>query len=306
MAQTWDADIELNVERAHEIVVDQFPRFGALSPTILGQGWDNLCILYSDETVFRIPRRKLGAELVEHETKAVPALASRLPIPIPDFRFFGHPTDSFPYSFVGYPLLPGETADRSTWTNSARSRAVPRLAKFLNALHTIPIDEPPFRDLPDDQLHRKDPAALLKRIETRAETLVGKLPGIDRGGIIDWARKVAANVVPTKKISVVHGDLYPRHILADANLNVTAIIDWGDAHRGHPAIDLSIAYSFVQPNARDIFFAEYGLPFADSDLLLAQLRATMYGFALAAYGVDVNDEHILAVGREILSAMPLD
>lgn len=36
------------------------------------------------------------------------------------------------------------------------------------------------------------------------------------------------------------------------------IIDWGDMNVGHPACDLSVAYSFLPPRARQSFFAEYG------------------------------------------------
>ena len=38
---------------------------------------------------------------------------------------------------------------------------------------------------------------------------------------------------------LVHGDFYSRHVLVDETGGMAGVIDFGDLHVGHPAVDLS-------------------------------------------------------------------
>src|SRR5271166_6019405 len=109
MPETWDPDVPLDLQRAHEIVAAQFAEYRTSTPEFLGEGWDNLCIRYLDRMVFRLPRRKLGANLLQNEHAALPFLAPHLPIPVPQFQKLGSPTKHYPYAFAGYPYLEGQT-----------------------------------------------------------------------------------------------------------------------------------------------------------------------------------------------------
>ncbi|MCH7839494.1 MAG: phosphotransferase [Planctomycetes bacterium] len=44
---------------------------------------------------------------------------------------------------------------------------------------------------------------------------------------------------PAKSTTLVHRDLYARHMLVDDDGRPCGVIDWGDVHVGDPAIDLS-------------------------------------------------------------------
>ena len=97
----------------------------------------------------------------------------------------------------------------------------------------------------------------------------------------------------------VHGDLYVRHLLVDDARRICGVIDWGDVHAGDPALDLSIAYGFLPPRARDAFFRAYG-PADARTRRVARLRAASHSFALAWFADSISDAALL---REALTAM---
>lgn len=303
-SRTWEPDIELSLDRAHAIIGTRFPAYSHKTPRKLGEGWDNLCFVYPDGMVFRMPTRAPGAALVGTETAVLPVLNASLPLPVPAVEFIGEPGEDYPYSFFGYRQLPGQTADRCAWTDAERTANVETLAHFLSALHSLPVNQTPFAELPDDRLFRKDPATQVQRIERRLEELSEHDLPVNPGQLRGWAKERADSAKPSPRLAVVHGDLYPRHLLVE-NGHVTGVIDWGDVHRGHPAIDLSLAYTFVPVKDRARFFELYGLTITEDDDRLAQLRAAMYGTALLAYGLDVRDDAAAGMGSQILINLPL-
>ena len=97
----------------------------------------------------------------------------------------------------------------------------------------------------------------------------------------------------------MHGDLYARHLIVDAHHTVTGVLDWGDVHLGDPAIDLTLAFTFLPPEARDAFRAAYG-PIDDATWDRARFRAFHYGAALLQYGRSEGDTDIARVGLDAL------
>lgn len=53
---------------------------------------------------------------------------------------------------------------------------------------------------------------------------------------------------------MVHGDFYFRNFLICNNLRLAGVIDFGDMHLGHRAVDLAVAYTFVPSYMRESFF----------------------------------------------------
>jgi aminoglycoside phosphotransferase (APT) family kinase protein len=101
----------------------------------------------------------------------------------------------------------------------------------------------------------------------------------------------------------VHGDLYARHFLVDGSNTPCGVIDWGDVHLGDPALDLSIAYSFLLPGARSAFQEAYGHTDDTALWERARFRALAYGILLTHYGSEVGDEAIQAAGEYALNAV---
>lgn len=98
---------------------------------------------------------------------------------------------------------------------------------------------------------------------------------------------------------LLHGDLHFKNMLVNENGIVSGIIDWGDLSVGHPACDLSVAYSFLPPYARGVFFETYGG--ADEDTkLLARLIAVYIPMLILMQAVDDGNEAIAAEAKSIL------
>lgn len=52
--------------------------------------------------------------------------------------------------------------------------------------------------------------------------------------------------------TTLHGDLYARHLLVDRG-RLIGVIDWGDLMAGDPAVDLTVAVTFLPRAARASF-----------------------------------------------------
>jgi len=294
---TWVADIEIDVEIAHRAVSAQFPEYAADEPTKLGEGWDNLCIRYPDGMLFRLPRRESAVPLIDTEWRALPVIADQLPLAIPRPLLRGAPSAIYGYPFLGYIEIPGDTADRQPLSD--RVAAAELLGRTLGILHGL---DPTSVPLPGDHIHRKVPAKIMERFEKRWEAI----PELERSRwgdpLVEWVRRTATTIVPTPKEAVVHGDLYPRHLMVHEG-RLSGIIDWGDIHLGHPAMDLASMVTTFDPAIWPVFLNVYALPVEPEDLELAKLRASMYGAALLAYGLDVADAPIAQCGRTILDRL---
>ncbi len=78
------AEVDITDDLVRALLAEQHPDLADLAADARGaNGWDNAIFRLGDDLVVRMPRRQLGANLVEHEHRWLPELAGRLPIPIP-------------------------------------------------------------------------------------------------------------------------------------------------------------------------------------------------------------------------------
>lgn len=290
-----DLDISFTVERAHEIVSLQFPQFAKVPPEILGRGWDNVCVVYPDLTVFRLPTRQVGGEIMATECSVLPKIAPFLSLPVPNFTYFGKPNGDYPWPFVGYPFLKGRTSEQFSWSKENRIRAASILGKFLRELHQIPVSHELTEVLPQDLIDRSSREANLRRIANYASQIQESYPERNRWveNLQEQATSFSKDIDVEPLLCIVHGDLYPRHILANEAKDVVGIIDWGDVHLGHPLVDLSIAYTLLDGGERDIFWESYGLPVSKGMRAMAKIKAINYALALYLYGRYSDDHNLL-------------
>ena len=307
--QVWDADIEIGTEKAARLIATQFPALVPVRLQLLGVGWDNIACLVNEVWVFRFPRRTVALRLLETESRLLPRLAPQLPLPIPLPTFVGVPSPEYPHPFVGYRLLTGTPASDVEWTNAARTACAIPLARFLAALHALPVES----EIPGDELVRADLHGRLPPLLERLQKITPLLPTVETARIAQQAA-VLAEATPVwnpNDACMVHGDLYPRHFLVDENRLPCGVIDWGDLHAGDPALDLSIAFTFLPPesDARALFHAAYEAAFRPIDDAVwnrARFRALHYGAILTLYGADVGDTAIRRTGEYALHAAARD
>lgn len=300
MANLWAADVEITPAEAALLIERQFPELAPVLPEPLGVGWDNAAFLVCGRWVFRFPRRKLGAGLLANELRALPVLAPSLPLPIPVPAFVGRPDGDYPYPFAGYALLPGLTACRLVWTENQRAGWAVPLAQFLAALHGVPVSDETRAWAPGDEIHRANIARRAPPLKERLTSLAPLLDdSLSLGPHLEWVDRLVSTPPWVGEAVWVHGDLYPRHLLADEQRRLCGVIDWGDVHLGDPALDLSIAFTFLPPAARGTFRAAYGTIDA-STWDRARFRALHYGAVLVGYGADVGDDAIRLAGEYAL------
>lgn len=295
MQRPWQPEQEVTAELAGRLIQEQFPELEPETVSPFGVGWDNTAYLVDETWVFRFPRRELAVELIRNESSLLPRLAPELPLSIPDPRFVGEPAEAFGWPFAGYRLIPGRTACSVPWKAGERARTATTLAGFLRALHDFPAERARESGATGDTIRRLDLEYRVTQVAERLghaveQGLVESLNAFD--SVLDELPRGFAARADT----LVHGDLYARHLLADERHDLTGVIDWGDVHLGDPAIDLGIVFGFLPPEARDAFFAAYG-EVAPETRAVARFKALHHGLHIALYAADIGDEALLREGR---------
>ena len=298
MPPSWQPEHVVGPDEARALIAAQFPELRPVEITALGVGWDNTVYLVNRCAAFRFPRRQIAVDLLETEWRLLPELAPRLPLPIPTPRWRGEPTDNQPWPFVGYDYLVGRTADRARLSAAQRRRLAEPLARFLAALHSFPVDAARRRGVPGDVLGRLE---LGKRIaQTRANLAkLNELMLLDDAAFALRMFERLPDRLPSLESTLVHGDLYARHLLVDDAGMLSGVIDWGDVHVGHPALDLSIAHGLLPPEAHATFRAAYG-PIDEATWRLAAFRALQHATVTTTYAHATGDETLLNEGLQVL------
>lgn len=294
MSAPWAADRALSLDEARRHILARFPELAPARCRRLGEGWDNLAVLVDEQVVFRFPRRAVAAELIAAEAAVLPEIAAGLPLPISWPRWLADPGPDYPYPFAGYPLLPGEPACRRHLSRPERAGLAPTLGRFLKALHATP----PPPGCPGDVIRR---AVLGERLPVLKERVAAcRIDGALKTRALARAEALAqAGAAPEPRL--VHGDLYSCHLLVDERGQASGVIDWGDVHRGDPALDLSLAWALLPRGARGAFLEAYGPVEDDPDLVLrARFRALYSGVMLVHYGQAIGDDGLEGAGRRAI------
>lgn len=296
--QPWTAEVRIDIDLAKKLIESQFPELLPLKVEPKGEGWDNVVLQVNDEFLFRFPRRKIAVELLENEARLLPKLRPKLPLAIPELVYQGRPEFGFPWPFLGYRFLEGITACKAHLTETERTRLAPTLAKFLFDLHQISEQEAITMGAIPDQLGRLD-------VKTRIPQILDYLNRLKDLNLFEDMSSLHAIVDQSKSLgdtgkkTLVHGDLYVRHLLIGSDRALTGIIDWGDVHFGNPALDLSIVFTVLPPDSHKIFFETYG-KISEETWLLARFRGLLSTFVTTVYAHSIGDSDLLEEGKKSL------
>jgi aminoglycoside phosphotransferase (APT) family kinase protein len=294
----WTADIHVDVALASALIRSQFHDIQARSATAFGNGWDNTAFLVDGTLLVRFPRRAAFAYLIETEVAVLPLIAAAVPLAITAPTHVGRPTDIYPYTFAGYPLIAGQTAITAALSDRQRADLAVPLAHFLRTLHAIPTGALVARGLRTDDMGRLDHAKRRALMQARLETLAGH--GVDEGPeFMAWMDAHPPQAPEPGALRVVHGDLYAQHIVLDDERQPVGIIDWGDVHLGDPAIDLAVAHQVLPLAAHERFLQTYG-PVDERMWNAARYRAIYHALIELEYGIAENDAAMRDAGRSAL------
>lgn len=268
----WDADIAVDERLLRRLLGRQFPWLAIEHVEPLESGWDNAVFAVNQQYVFRLPRRHIAVPLMEAEIQLLPWLAPHLPCAVPVPHIVGRPSDDYPFSFAGYTRIHGHPPYHADSDPPARSSIARAFGSFLQSLHSVSIGEAMAHGIAiEDSIGRMD---LRKRIPLLLDKVeqacgMGYFDGREQlvhrvHALIDALQRLPSDPPPR---AVVHGDLNFRNFLVDEAGVLSGVIDWGDAHIGDPAVDLSIIFSFCPPAARPPFFEVYGAVSPEMELL---------------------------------------
>jgi aminoglycoside phosphotransferase (APT) family kinase protein len=255
-----DTEDEITADLIAQLLREQHPDLARLPLTFGARGWDNQLWRLGDDLAVRLPwATRDAAELLLKEHALLPALAPRLPLPIPVPQRLGQPSERFPRPWMVTTWVAGEPADRAPATHAAE--AADTLAAFLAALH-----QPAPDDAPAGRNRRGGPLAdvgegfahLLK--ETTDRGLI-----CDPGAIREvWDDALAAPDW-TGPALWLHGDLHPANVLTEDG-NFCGVVDFGDMCAGDPACDLAACWMLLPGGVIDRFRQGYS-PAADAATL---------------------------------------
>jgi len=294
----WDAEIEVDADRARELIATQFPELRDASVRMLAAGWDNVVHLVGERWAFRFPRREIAVPGVHRELETLGRLAGHLPLAIPVPHYVSEPADGYPWPWFGAEFLPGVELAEARLPDDARVELGAALGAFLRTLHAPRLARLVGTTLPVDPMRRADMSFRVAQVRRRVERLAEAglwtpTPDLER-----LFARAAALPVPPRTV-VLHGDLHMRHVLVDATGRATGVIDWGDVCAGDPSVDLSIAYASLAGDARAALTEAYG-PIDG----LTELRARVVGAFLAAalleYAADRGTESLGEEARRSL------
>jgi aminoglycoside phosphotransferase (APT) family kinase protein len=287
------AEVDIDEPLVRRLLVDQAPHVADLPLSRFINGWDNAIWRLGDDLAVRIPRRVLGAPLVEHEQRLLPTLAPLLPLPVPEPTVLGRPVPGvYPWSWSVVPWFDGERAA----THQPDPSQAPELGRFLAALHAIPpVDLPsnPFREGP-----------LSARLDRVAERVTAMDDSPERALVRVADDAYAAGLAAPESAAPVwlHGDLHPRNVLTRGG-RLAAVIDWGDTTAGDPGVDLAAAWWLFEPEHHGAVWDAYGAVTEDlwlrSRAWAAYFGLMFLGFRLAEDPTQL-DEAGVELGRRQL------
>ena len=275
------------LQRLHEA----YPELAIADAKPLGRGDHNDALLVNGALVFRFARTPHAHQALARETALLAALVGRLPLAIPQPRYTAP-------DFMGYARLPGLPLDAATLRAlpPADQQAIAaQLGAFLRALHATPLDSlPPLArartDTRDEwaQLYARIRERLFARMRPDARAAVAT----DFAAYLDDAAHFA--FAPALR----HGDIGPSNVLYDpATARLSAILDFGSAGYGDPALDL--ASSLLGPRGYGeqlVAPLEAAYPGIAELLPRARFYASTFALQAALYGAEHDDPDELRDG----------
>jgi aminoglycoside phosphotransferase (APT) family kinase protein len=298
VAEAWSPEEVMTEKQAGLLIEEQFPELSPVQVELLGEGFDNTVFTVNEKYVFRFPRRVVAVELLQAERRLLPRLVPMLPIAIPEPLFIGSPSRAFPWLFLGYKKVYGQTP--SSLTREERLQSVEPIARFLQVLHHFPVEQARLLGMPGDQFERLNLVRRKPKLKENLEKV--KTFGLytNLSNVVRFVEGLSEDGPVQAEAVLVHGDLHNRNILVDSKGAISGVIDWGDVHIGHPALDLSLVYSFLPWEGRGRFYEIYG-EVSERWKQLAQFKAIYTTILLMLYGHDLQDDGVIRECRASLS-----
>lgn len=215
-------------------------RIVALAPDLIVEtirrdnGQFNDVLIVNDAWVLRFAKSAAVIAALPGEVAFLRAIAGRLPLATPAVQYLNLTP---PHVGMGYPILPGVALSREWLASASASRLQgigAQLGEFLRALHALPLDlftGSAIQDRAEEwaDLYTHIRAHLFPHMRPDAQAdVAARFEAFLAASDSDWT--------PSPR----HGDFGSGNVLYDETTgDVTAIIDFGSAALGDPAVDIA-------------------------------------------------------------------
>lgn len=234
---------------ARTLIAAQFPHWADLPLTpVASAGTDNALFRLGPDMMIRLPKADWARQFITRENKILSRLAGQLPLAIPELIAAGQPSEAFAHPWSILRWIEGESAPPGTLDTVETATA---LARFIRTLQSIE----PADDLPAGAANGFRGASLTTRDKQARASVAALADEIDPSAATRlWEQALAAppHVGPA---TWIHGDIHPGNVLT-RNGKLAAVIDWGCAAIGDPAVDLTPAWSMFSRDTRAQFRKE--------------------------------------------------
>lgn len=284
------AEVAIDQALVQRLLEEQHPDLARLPLAPMDSGWDNVMYRLGDAMAVRMPRRAVGAALVEREQAWLPKIAPSLPFPVPAPLRVGAPGGGYPWRWSVVPWMRGHTADKSP-PDAAQAM---RLGAFLDALHVPAPENAPLNPMRGVPL-ATTAASFMDRVERLKTTPYAVSDDVMR--IWREALEAPIDIQPTW----IHGDLHSRNVLVDDGA-IAGVIDWGDMARGDRATDLAAIWMLFDDSAAREAVRRSMSPVSDATWTRAKGWAARFGVLLLESGLHDHPAHA-AIGKATLSRL---
>ncbi|MFB7908644.1 aminoglycoside phosphotransferase family protein [Kitasatospora sp. NPDC056076] len=246
-------ELDVDEELVRRMVAARFPRWAGLPvEPVDSAGTSNAMFRLGAELVVRIPRIPGAVEDIGKEYTWLRRLAPELPVAVPVPVALGEPVDGCPWEWSVLRWLDG--ANPAAGDERQPDLLAADLAGFVTAMRRAdPAGAPAsYRSetlAARDAAVRRALAALAGEVDAAAVTALWKtaLGAPEHAGPPVW----------------IHADLQPGNLLVDGGGRLAAVIDFGCAGLGDPAVDLLPAWYVLPASARDAFRTAVGADAAE-------------------------------------------
>lgn len=188
--------------------------------------------------IVRVPKHPAARVALEREACLLPFVAGRVPVPVP-VPVVATSRDGR-HAVAVHATLPGEELWSERWAGLAepdRQRLAARTGEFLRVLHELDPDHGRRCGLVE-----ATPGAVAAQIRRRLAVQGQSIPARLHPPLARCLADLQAGRAATGR-RLLHGDFGPGHTLHDpVTLELTGVIDWGDAFIGEPARDFIFVY----------------------------------------------------------------
>lgn len=283
------AEVPISADLVRALIREQHPDLADRPVEFVSEGWDSAVYRVGDDLAARMPRRRITAHRVPHELRWMPALAPRLPLPIPAPVRSGRPGCGYPWAWSITRWFDGATWAESTGVDTRAAAAA--LGGFVGALGgEAPEDAPanPYRGGPLTDRDRP----LRERVALLGDRVDGAV-------VLDlWCD--ALDNEPATSRRWLHGDLHPANIVVHGG-RIAAVVDWVDLSAGDRAYDLAAAWMcFGDADDRAAFVAATGVRDAAAWL---RARGCALSHAIACLAGSADNARMHRIGENTLSAI---